>query len=71
MDGEAGMRTRRFTAAFTGQLSKVQDISLPGTKLRVEQGHEYLLEIMDGGQGRLTDLTLTGQDQATSQPVPT
>jgi hypothetical protein len=57
------MRTRRFTAAFTGQLSVVEGLNVP--RLRVERGHEYLLEIADSGQGRLTDLTLTAQERAT------
>ena len=62
------MIVRRFISAFTGQLSCVEGVPLPGTTLRVEQGHEYLLELHDdSGQGRLTDLTLTAQDHRTVQ----
>jgi len=56
------VRIRRFTAAFTGQLSVVDGLRVP--RLRVEQGHEYRLEIADNGQGRLVDVTLTAQEQA-------
>lgn len=46
-----------FTAEFTGQLSKVHGLSLPGTKLRVEQGHKYRLTLDEQTRcGQLQDV---------------
>ena len=53
------MRETTFTAAFTGQLSTIHGVSLPGTTLRVEQGHLYRLTLDEQtGKGQLEDLGL-------------
>lgn len=57
------MRTRYFTAAFTGRLSVVEDIRLAPAMLRVEKGHEYRVEIHDDGKGKLVDMTVLLQEE--------
>lgn len=57
------MIQRTFIARGTGQLSHVEGVSLPGTKLRTIQGHEYRLTIDERtGRGQLEDLTFQAEE---------